>query len=143
MPFISSSHPRPLFTPSDMSERTTTAPKKSPGFDFVVKQLEANNDVDYATVRDAAAEAGFTIYPIMYGRAKAKLGLVEVAPRGSRKRAREAAMAANKLARSLNDGNGASLEAVIEAMKAGDAARQKYRSALVQIQSILEEALSE
>lgn len=126
-----------------MSERTT-ATKKSPGFDFVVKQLEANHDVDYATVRDAASAAGFTIYPIMYGRAKAKLGLVEVAPRGSRKKAREAALAASGLESRLKaDDAAGSIEAVIEAMKAGDAARQRYRDALVKIQGILEKALSE
>ena len=34
----------------------------------------------------AAAKKGLTIFPIMYGRAKALLGLVAVAPRGSKKK---------------------------------------------------------
>ncbi|MCA8942153.1 MAG: hypothetical protein KDB80_06290 [Planctomycetes bacterium] len=127
-----------------------TANKKSPGFDFVVKQLEADKDVDYATVRDAAAAAGFTIYPIMYGRAKAKLGLVEVAPRGSRKKARERAkqrkaLHGDSFVPVIEPGSGPmeSLEAVIDAMKAGDAARQRYRAALLQIREILDDVLQD
>ncbi len=124
-----------------------TTKKKSPGFDFVVKQLEKDNDVDYATVRDAAAAEGFTIYPIMYGRAKAKLGLVEVAPRGSRKKAAEAkannARRASSPANLSANGPMGSLEAVIQAMKTGEEARKRYRDALERIADIIDEALAD
>jgi hypothetical protein len=60
-----------------------TGKNKSESFDFVVGLLEQNPEISYAEVAKAASEKGFKIYPIVYGRAKAKLGLVPTAPRGT------------------------------------------------------------
>jgi hypothetical protein len=57
--------------------------KQNPGFQFVLDYLEKKSDASFAEIRDAAAKKKFTIYPIVYGRAKALLGLVESRPRGT------------------------------------------------------------
>ena len=64
------------------------AAKKTAAMDFIVAQLKKNKKVSYAEVRDAATKKKLTIYPIMYGRAKALLGLVPVAKRGTKKKAK-------------------------------------------------------
>ncbi len=65
------------------------AAKNQSPMDFIVAALEKNKDAAYADVRAAAEKKGLTIYPIMYGRAKAMLGLVPVAKRGTGKYARK------------------------------------------------------
>lgn len=60
-----------------------TGKNKSESFDFIVELLEQNPEISYAEVAEAASAKGFKIYPIVYGRAKAKLGLVPTAPRGT------------------------------------------------------------
>jgi hypothetical protein len=49
---------------------------------LIVATLTANPESTYADVKDKAEKKGFTIFPVMYGRAKALLGLVKVSPRG-------------------------------------------------------------
>jgi hypothetical protein len=53
--------------------------------DFIVAQLKRNPKVAYADVKERASKKRLEIYPIMYGRAKALLGLVPVAARGESK----------------------------------------------------------
>ena len=55
----------------------------NPAFKFITGYLEKKPDAPFADVRDAAAKKGHTIYPIVYGRAKAFLGLVPTKPRGT------------------------------------------------------------
>ena len=62
------------------------AKKSTKAMDFIVAQLKRNPKVSYADVKDRAAKKRLTVYPIMYGRAKALLGLVPVAKRGSKKK---------------------------------------------------------
>ncbi len=57
---------------------------------FIVEQLKRNPKVEYATVLERARAKRLTVYPIMYGRAQALLGLVKMSPRGSGKKARAA-----------------------------------------------------
>ena len=76
------------------------AKKSNPTMDFLVAQLESNRKATYAEVRDAAAKKKLTIYPIMYGRAQALLGIVKQAPRGQGKVAKaKAKVAKNKVAK--------------------------------------------
>ena len=126
------------------------AKKKSIVFEFVCQQLEKNPEADYATVKAASEAEGYTIYPIMYGRAKAKLGLVEVRPRGTRKREKEQAARLTQMLREHSaaaaDANGTpatSLEVVLRAMKQGDAEKERYRAALTRIHEILTEVLAQ
>ncbi|MFK7738986.1 MAG: hypothetical protein AB8H80_01590 [Planctomycetota bacterium] len=51
------------------------AKKASPAMDFILKCLEQNNGASYKEVSEAAGNKGLVVYPVMYGRAKLKLGL--------------------------------------------------------------------
>lgn len=59
----------------------------NPMMDFVCGMLKKDKDVPFKDVRDAGTKKGFKIFPIVYGRAKALLGLVPTAPRGQGKAA--------------------------------------------------------
>ena len=45
---------------------------------FAVERLRTDPNLDYATLRREAAEAGVAIQPIQYGRARKQLGLPPV-----------------------------------------------------------------
>lgn len=51
------------------------------GYDLLVSELQKDPTAAYATLRDKAEAKGFTVYPVMFGRAKASLGLVSTKPR--------------------------------------------------------------
>lgn len=128
------------------------AKKNAPAMDFILDALKKNKDVSYAEVLDAAKKRNFKIYPIMYGRAKALLGLVPVAPRGQGRKASVAAPSATRgpgrpplvgkrgpgRPRTNATASVDSLDAVISALKDGDRERDRYRRALEQIRVILE-----
>ena len=61
------------------------------GYDLAVKMLKRNPKVEYSAVKAAADKKRLSIYPIVYGRAKAALGLVKVAKYGQGKAKRAAA----------------------------------------------------
>ena len=134
--------------------------KGSPAMDFVVDALKQDPKTEYRDIKEAATKRGLAIYPIMYGRAKALLGLVEVAPRGSGKRAREsrernAAVArvdrverpereggARRASARGREGSAADpLDAMIANVRDVQEERNRYRDALDQIGKILDEAL--
>jgi hypothetical protein len=84
--------------PAAPARTPTTAPasaqgtvrKGSPAFDFLLQELRREPGLAYAELRSRAEGQGFSIAPIMYGRAKAVLGLVPVKPRGSKAKASRA-----------------------------------------------------
>ena len=59
--------------------------------DFLVSALKRNPNAVYADLKARADEKKLPIYPIMFGRAKALLGLVKSAKRGTGKAAKAAA----------------------------------------------------
>jgi hypothetical protein len=134
---------------SDSREPPMAAKKSAPAMDFIVESLRKNKNLSYAEVLEAAKRRNLKIYPIMYGRAKALLGLVPVSPRGQ---GRKAAASAGRSARGpgrppmkrgpgrppRSVGAGGSLDDVISALKEGDRERDRYRRALEQIRGILE-----
>ena len=69
------------------------AKKPSPQFDFIVEQLKKNPNAAYAEIAAAAQKKGMKAFPIMFGRAKAMLGLVPSAPGGAGKATRKKAAA--------------------------------------------------
>jgi len=73
--------------------------KGKQAYDFAVAALKKNKKVEFATVRDAAEKKGMTLFPIVYGRAKAALGLVPVAKYGTGKAAKKNKRKANETAR--------------------------------------------
>jgi hypothetical protein len=63
--------------------------KKSTAIDFVKSKLAINPEATFAEIKAHAKVEGLMIYPVVYGRAKALLGLVPTAPYGSKSRARK------------------------------------------------------
>lgn len=132
----------------------------NPGFEFTVDYLKKSAGASFAEVRDAAAKRKMVIYPIMYGRVQALLGIVKAKPRGARKAAKAAAaaavaVAAPTLGAPVKRGPGrprkvvaapaadfSSLEGIVAAIKQSEAAKARYRGALERISSILTGALS-
>ncbi len=136
------------------------AKKPSPQFDFIVEQLKKNPTAAYGDIAAAAQKKGMKVFPIMYGRAKAMLGLVASAPRGSgkatrKKAATKAAKAApgaaptgarrgrpRKVAAAAPVGGDlAGIEGIIAQVKASAAERETYRAALEKIRAILDSVL--
>ena len=122
----------------------------SAAFDFIVEELRREAGISYALLREHAAARGFSIAPIMYGRAKAMLGLVPVKPRGSGK-ARKAAetgplrlkqvdsVAADRFGRQLDEVR--NLEQLVAVVKEFDAERRRLREVLERIVTMIDEAL--
>ena len=73
--------------------------------EFVKDKLRQNPEVAYSEIKAQAKLQGLTVYPVVYGRAKALLGLVPTAPYGSKSKARRKAKEAKeaKAAMALQD----------------------------------------
>lgn len=146
--------------PATAVEPTTAAvtaqPRKkgSPAFDFLVQALRAEPGLAYADLRERAAAAGLPIAPIMYGRAKAVLGLVPVRPRGRRAAAAGAepataaaprtlkqveSVAADRFSKQLEEVR--SLEQLVAVVKELDAERRRLRELLERVVTMIDEAL--
>jgi len=162
---------KPAETPSDDTPAMDTAPeadgdstpapkkKGSVAVEFLVGELRAEPGMSYAELRRRAEAKGFPIAPIMYGRAKAVLGLVPVRPRGSKKDKAAAADAANtnavaaaprvlkqvesvaadRFAQKLDEVR--NLEQLVQAVKELDAERRRLRGLLEKIVTMIDEAL--
>lgn len=59
--------------------------------EFVKDKLRQNPEPAYSEIKAQAKLEGLTVYPVVYGRAKALLGLVPTAPYGSKSKARRKA----------------------------------------------------
>lgn len=111
--------------------------------EFLVESLKNDRNAVYADVAAAAAKKRLKVYPIMWGRAKALLGYVKVAPRGKGKAAKAKAGRRGpgrppKAAAASLDG---SLASIVAAVKGSEQERSRYRAALQRIHAILAEAL--
>ena len=116
--------------------------------DFIVEQLKKNRKAGYAEIKSAADAKKLKVFPIMFGRAQALLGIVKSRPRGQGKAAAAAAVAApgkrgpGRPRKNLGLGiDTSSLDGIIAAVKTTEAAKARYRAALERIQSILGAAL--
>ena len=129
------------------------AAKKKPGpeaLQFIVDYLKSDKAASYADIRVAAEKKGFIVWPIMYGKAKAILGMVPVAKRGHGKAAKAARLGRPAATATVKRGPGrppksaatggslGSLDALIGALKDGESERHRLRKALDQIRGILE-----
>lgn len=125
------------------------AKKTNPAMDFILDSLKSDRGAQYSDIAAAAAKKRLKIYPIMFGRAQALLGIVKSAPRGQGKAAR--AKQATKAPKGRGPGRPrkaaaatgfeGSLEGIVMAVKSSEQAKARYRSALEKIQSILAAAL--
>lgn len=135
------------------------APRRrgSDAFDFLVNELRRDSSLSYAALRAQCEQKGWKIAPIMYGRAKAMLGLVPVKPRGPRKAKAEAAaaavvadaaprtlrqvesVAADRFHQQLEDVR--NVEQLVAVVKNLDAERRRLRALLEEIAVKIDEAL--
>lgn len=131
------------------------APRRrgSPAFDFLLQLLRNEPQALYADLREKCAAKGFTIAPIMYGRAKAVLGLVPVRPRGAKAAAaarpavasaplqlkQVESVAADRFAKKLEEVR--SVEQLVGIVKELDAERRRLRAVLEKVITLLDEAL--
>lgn len=146
---------------ADADETATdmVAPRRrgSDAFDFLVNELRRDSSLSYAALRAQCEQKGWKIAPIMYGRAKAMLGLVPVKPRGPRKAKAEAAaaavvadaaprtlrqvesVAADRFHQQLEDVR--NVEQLVAVVKNLDAERRRLRALLEEIAVKIDEAL--
>jgi hypothetical protein len=146
--------PQPAEAGSDDAPATTPKRRKgSPAFDFLLEHLRADGSLSYGELRTHAEAAGHKIAPIMYGRAKAILGLVPVRPRGARKK-KDAAAAGARTPKTLkqvesveadrfqkNLADVRNIDELLTAVKQLDAERLKLRRLLERIADCIDEAL--
>ena len=142
------------------------ASKSNPAMEFIVESLNSNRSAAYKDIAEAAAKKKLKIYPIMFGRAQALLGIVKAAPRGQGKAAKAAkakaaktaapaAAAAPSLLAPVKRGPGrprknplpapafdGTLEGIVAAVKGSEQAKARYHAALSKIQAILADVLA-
>jgi hypothetical protein len=134
------------------NDLVTPKRKGSAAFDFLVQELRRDPNLVYGDLRQRCEARGWKIAPIMYGRAKAVLGLVPVKPRGHAKKAAAAAaaavprtlkqvesVAADRFSKQLEDVR--SLEQLIAVVKELDSERRRLRTLLDRIVTMIDEAL--
>lgn len=138
------------------------AKKSNPAMDFIVESLKSDRKASYGDIAAAAGKKKLKIYPIMFGRAQALLGIVKSAPRGQgkakmAKAAKSSAPAAAPAAAPVGVKRGpgrprknplpasaamGTIEGIVAAVKSSEQAKARYLHALEKIQTILSDALA-
>lgn len=132
------------------------AKKANPGFDFIIAALKKDPKATYKDIAAAAAKKKLKVFPIMFGRAQAMLGIVKQAKRGDGKAKKAKTAKAAKAAKAAPAKRGpgrprknaapaidGSLEGIVAAVKSSEQAKARYRGALEKIQAILADALDD
>ena len=117
------------------------APPKS-GFELAVQTLRMTPELSYQDLKARAAMAGLKLPPIVYGRAKALLGLVPTKPRKSKK-AREAESNRFKENQDQSFESLRSVEHLVEVARSLHADRERLRQAMREVLNCVEEALGD
>jgi hypothetical protein len=138
----------------DQDAADIVAPRRkgSAAFDFLVQELRREPHLSYGELRQRAEANNFPIAPIMYGRAKAMLGLVPVKPRGQAKKAAPApvaeaprslkqveSVAADRFTQKLEEVR--NLEQLVSMVKELDGERRRLRNLLENLVTMIDEAL--
>lgn len=141
--------PTPAAVVAPKSANQDTKPQG--GFDFLVEALRAEPTSSYGELKARADELELKIAPIMYGRAKALLGLVPVRPRGQGKNRKAAekpavkplkqveSVAADQFGKQLEEAR--SVDELVQVVKQLDGERRRLRALLEQIANSIDEAL--
>src|SRR5262245_47143471 len=115
---------------------------------FIVAALKANKGVSYGDVKERADKKGLRIYPVMYGRAKALLGLVKVSPRGQGRfaLAKRGLLPARRPGRPARGSGpvGSSidgLQGMLASIRSSEQERQRLRGTLERVRTMVSEAL--
>lgn len=125
--------------------------KGSPAFDFLVESLRAEPTLSYRELQTRSVAKGYKIAPIMYGRAKALLGLVPVAPRGQGKNRKAAKLTTQQTLKQADAGSAdqfseqlsrvRSVDDLVQIIKHLDDERRKLRGLLENIANLIDDAL--
>jgi len=141
-------------TDDDHGATDIVAPRRkgSAAFDFLVQELRREPHLSYGELRQRAEANNFPIAPIMYGRAKAMLGLVPVKPRGTGKKnpptpVAEAprslkqveSVAADRFTQKLEEVR--NLEQLVSMVKELDGERRRLRNLLENLVTMIDAAL--
>lgn len=146
--------PVPAPVPAPTPVPAPGRPKSTPAFEFLVDSLRAEPTISYGELKARADGLELKIAPIMYGRAKALLGLVPVRPRGQGKNRKQPAAAAPPATlppakASTESQFGQQLESVrniedlVQIVKQLDSERRRLRTLLEQIANSIDEALDD
>jgi hypothetical protein len=138
--------------PATADADQTTPRKSTPGFEFVLDALRDDNTLSYGDLKVRAEQRGHKIAPIMYGRAKALLGLVPVAARGEGKNRKATAHTQvmrtqqtdqTKLVATIGQqlDSVRNLDDLVQIIKDLDADRRRLRGLLEQIADTIDAAL--
>lgn len=124
------------------------AKKTTPtAMDYIVSYLKRKPQASYQEIKDGAEKQRLTVYPIMYGRAQALLGLVPSRPRGSKKKA--AAKAAGRKASSVSSGAARSgggspietLQELVSGMRDQERSNDELRRTLERIKEMIDKVV--
>ena len=130
--------------------------KDTAAMDHIVDSLKKNKGASHADIKDAADKKGIKgVYPIMFGRAQALLGIVKSAKRGTGKFAQaSAAKRAGHVVTTAKRGpgrprknplpatNGVGLDSIFAAVKATQTDLARYRTVLERVGSLVSEVLA-
>ena len=129
------------------------AKKASPEFEFIIASLNKNKKASYKDIAAAAAAKKLKVFPVMFGRAQAMLGIIKQAKRGKGKRARvkvaiqRPAVVVGKRGPGRPRKNAApvldsTLKSIIAIVKSGELEKARYHKALERIQRLVADALA-
>ena len=134
-----------------MATRKKTSPKagakkasSKPGYDFIIRKLEKDKNAVYGDIAKAAEKAGHKIYPVMYGRAKAALGLVKMSRSGEGKASMRKASLVRRgpgRPRKSASSNGSALTSVIHSMREQESENNRLKATFEKIRALLDSAL--
>ena len=122
--------------------------KTSAGMALIIAMLKKNPKVDYASIKKAAEKKKVDVYPIMYGRAQALLGIVDSGKRGrgkARKAAARRATRAGKITRRTTRGTLArgadAIDELAASVKETQRENERLRATLKKISDLIDGAL--
>lgn len=122
--------------------------KNTAGMAFIVSALKRDRKAQYADIKARADRKGLTIYPIMYGRAQALLGIVKSAKRGTGRFARKNRGEPTRVlkpagrrvgSRSVRPGEG--LDALVEIVRTQGRERDQLRATLEKVRDLVASAI--
>jgi hypothetical protein len=116
--------------------------QSNPAFQFLLNYLKKHRKAVFADCKRAAGKSKHEIWPIMFGRAQALLGIVKSAKRGEGRYAKAKTDSAKKAAisKSRQDGRGMRTD-VISSVRAMHADRERLLAILQKLHGIVNEAL--
>lgn len=133
------------------------AKKNTEGFAFLVDALQKDRNAVYADVKAAAEKKGLTVHPIMFGRAKLKLGYVKAGKGMAKKKAAAAGLRRSpgrppksetgarrgpgRSRKTATTGGADGLADIVAAVRTSQQELQRYRAALEKIQGLLNDVL--